>query len=68
MACDICGKKGCDLVDLRDSYKTDDIQQICHGCEYTVNKHLFKLKNSTHRILCDWMKRFMAQLKGGEKC
>jgi hypothetical protein len=32
MACDICGKRGWQLVDLLDSHKTPESHQICDEC------------------------------------
>jgi hypothetical protein len=32
MACDLCGKRGTDLIPLLDSYKTEEVQSICASC------------------------------------
>jgi hypothetical protein len=64
MACDICGKTGTPLTDLLDSYKTDDIQQVCDGCAKAINKHVSKIRVVTTNIHFDLAKRFMRALKG----
>ena len=63
MACDICGKKGSVLIDLRDCYKSDDVHQVCSDCEAVLNDHLSKLRKVTHNILVGWMKRFISEKK-----
>jgi len=63
MACDICGKVGIETVTLLDSYQTNTIKVICPECEKVVNSHLSKVRSVTHNILCDLMKRFMANRK-----
>lgn len=64
MACDMCGKTGTPLVDLVNSYKTNEIAVICHDCERVVNKQLNKVRQVTSNILVDTMKRFMLNRKG----
>ena len=60
MACDMCGKKGASLQNVRDCYATDDIQQICDDCVVDVNVHLDKLRGIgrtfTQRMLQKFMK------------
>jgi|LGOV01.1.fsa_nt_gb protein-arginine kinase activator protein McsA len=63
MACDICGKTGTHLEDLMDSYKTDDIQQICSDCSSKVNKHLWKLRDMTSKMNQSFLKKLMGNLK-----
>lgn len=64
MACDLCGKTGTELIALRDSYKSDEIQQICPGCEEVVNKHLRKVQSVAANIVGDLMRRFMRRRAG----
>ncbi len=59
MACDICGKRGCQLVDLLDSHKTAEIHQVCDECRQVLDVHKRKLQAVTTNILLDWFKRFM---------
>jgi ribosome-binding protein aMBF1 (putative translation factor) len=59
MACDICGKTGTHLVDLTNTYKTAEIQQVCPDCEKVLNKHVAKLRSVTGNILVDWMRTFI---------
>ena len=59
MACDMCGKKGCELVKLRDCYQTDDVKDVCTDCCTVIDKHLSKLRMVTHNILVDTLRRFI---------
>lgn len=63
MACDLCGKTGTHLTDLRDIYKSDSIQAICPDCEATINKQLRKIQNVTTDIQISLFKRFMQMLR-----
>lgn len=63
MACDICGKTGTRLVDLRECYQTDDIQQICPECETIVNRQHSKLLSFVLKIKEDLFKRFLRERK-----
>jgi len=63
VACDICGKTGAYLEDIRDIYKTDSIQNICSECSSEVNGHLSKLRVMTYEIQQHWLKKFMQNMK-----
>lgn len=63
MACDICGKTGTPLVDLLDSYKTNEIQSICPTCEKIVNDQKRKLQSWTSTLLFRLLKQFMQKRK-----
>ena len=63
MACDICGKTGTPLSDLREIYQTDDIKAICHDCEKVVNKQLNSIQSMTGRLQRALLKRFMGERK-----
>jgi len=63
MACDICGKTGTSLSDLREIYQTDDIKSICPDCEKVVNKQLNSIQSVTGRLQCVLLKRFMGERK-----
>ena len=63
MACDICGKTGTSLSDLREIYQTDDIKSICPDSETGVNKQLNSLQTMTGRLQCVLPKRFMGERK-----
>lgn len=67
MACDICGKKGTPLNDLRSVYQTPDIQAICNDCETDINKRLRSIQDMTTKMQCDLLKRFMFWRKEGAK-
>ncbi len=66
MACDICGKTGCNLVPLNSDYQTDDIQQICSSCASLVNDHLWKLRTQSQKMNSIGLQLFMCTLKGTE--
>lgn len=63
MACDICGKKGVNLEDVKPQYKTDDIQQVCDSCIGKLNKQLFKLREINRKLNETWIKSFAINLK-----
>lgn len=63
MACDICGKTGVTLVDLRANYQTEHIKQVCSECESTVNDHLWELRRLSAKMNERWFKRFIINLK-----
>jgi hypothetical protein len=63
MACDICGKTGTPLSDLREIYQTDDIKSICHDCEKVVNKQLGSIQSMTGRLQRVLLKRFIGERK-----
>lgn len=64
MACDICGKTGTYLTDLRDIYQTEDIKQMCPECGKIVNKQLGKIQSMTGKMQRSLLKNFMKVLKG----
>lgn len=59
MACDICGKTGTSLNDLRPVYASPDIKSICPGCEKVVNRQLSKIQTVTSNMVIDLLKRFI---------
>lgn len=61
MACDICGKTGTTLADLRESYQTADIKAICPECESIVNNKREKLLTVVLNMLSVLLKRFMVE-------
>lgn len=61
MACDLCGKRGCYLNDLRDCYKTDEVQQICDECMREVNEQHRKTQKWAFALLERFMKRFLTE-------
>ena len=63
MNCDMCNKDAIYLDDLRDEYKTDDMQKICSDCSYLVNRQMDSVRKVTHNIFKTTIKRFMANLK-----
>ncbi len=63
MACDICGETGTYLVYINAGYKTDDIQQICSGCEKKVSDQLWKIREVTKRLDENWLKTFMRHMR-----
>lgn len=69
MACDICGKRGTPLNDLRSIYQTDDIKSICPECEKVVNGKLSALQKWTSTLIRRLLKLFIreraAQAKQG---
>lgn len=68
MACDICGNNRDQLTDLLPAYRTNEIAQICPGCERTINKHHSKLQTMLlARMLPELLQRFMRGLKRKNK-
>jgi lipoate-protein ligase B len=63
MACDICGKTGTQLCNLRESYQTQDVKQVCEDCREDLDKQLSRIKGVTTNIVIDWMKRFITNRK-----
>ena len=63
MACDICGKTGTPLSDLREIYQTDEIKVMCPECEKIVNKQLCSIQSMTGRLQRALLKRFMGERK-----
>jgi len=63
MACDICGKTGTSLSDLRSAYATSDIKSICPDCEKVVNRQLSKIQTVTSRMVIDLLKRFICGMR-----
>jgi hypothetical protein len=48
LQCDICSKQVQSkflLYNLREIYQTEDIVQVCEGCEYIINRQLQKLQD-----------------------
>jgi hypothetical protein len=48
MACDICGKTGRNLEQLRDCYQLKEIKEVCDSCKTKLNKQLSKLQRNMH--------------------
>jgi hypothetical protein len=63
MACDICGKTGTPLSDLREIYQTDEIKVMCPDCEKVVNKQLRSIQDMTGRMQRALLKLFMGERK-----
>ena len=63
MGCDICGKSGVYLQDLKAPFQTEDIKEICDDCNRQLTKHNQKLHDLTFKIKQRWIKTFMAHLK-----
>ena len=61
--CDICGKDDSYFQSVLDSYKTEDIKEVCHECADEINNHLMKLRKITQKMNVCWLKRFMRNLK-----
>lgn len=63
MACDICGKTGTTLNDLRGIYQTEHIKAICPECEQVVNKKLSAIQIMLGLQQRDLLKRFLQMLR-----
>lgn len=63
MACDICGKTGTRLEDLREIYQTEHIKVMCPDCEKVVNKQLRSIQDMTTRMQQALLKLFMRERK-----
>jgi len=64
MACDICDAKGTTLTDLRDDYKTADIQQVCPDCARLVNDKVWKIREMLDGVMKTLVRRFMTERRG----
>jgi hypothetical protein len=67
MACDICGKKGVRLEEIREIYKTADVQDICDECMGIINKQLSKIRSSCVNAQTSLLKQFMMVFKMGKQ-
>ncbi len=63
MACDLCGKVGCELEAIREFYATEDIQHVCPACTKVLNAQVMKLQSWTARLQQALMRRFMTERK-----
>lgn len=61
MACDICGKIGTTLNDLRPIYQTEEIKSICPDCEEAVNGKLSALQKWSSTLIQRLLKLFMRE-------
>lgn len=61
MACDLCNKRGRELVDVTRDYQTEEVQAVCSDCATLLNDHLWKIRALNHNILIIWMKKFIAE-------
>ena len=52
------------LEQIRDFYKTDDIQHICPACAKVLNKQVMKLQSWTAQLQQALLRRFMRERKG----
>jgi hypothetical protein len=59
MACDLCGKKGVALIDLREQYKTEDVAAICPDCERIINKQLRKVQDFAFNLIPKLMRQYL---------
>ena len=57
--CDVCLEKTDDLVDLLESHRTMEINEVCQPCRKVLDFHKSKLQTVTSSLLLDWFKRFM---------
>jgi hypothetical protein len=68
MACDLCGKVGVEMVDLRDQYKSELIAQVCDPCRKELDAQLWKIRGVatkwTDGIFKRWMHNRKADLSG----
>jgi hypothetical protein len=63
MACDICDKKGTELINLVADYQTKDIACVCPECASRVNDHLWKLRAMSRKQENIFLKIFMKENK-----
>lgn len=63
MACDICGNNDEPLEQLTTDYQTDDIKQVCPKCLDGVSRLHSRLQDMPLPIVCDALKRYMANKK-----
>lgn len=59
MACDLCGRTGTHLVDLRDEYKVDGIAAMCSECERVVNRENMRAWALASRLRIRITKRYL---------
>lgn len=60
--CDICHKTSPYVNELLNSYKTDEIEDVCDDCNRIINKQLRKIKLVTVKITIDLFKKYMRGL------
>lgn len=63
MACDICGKTGTSLNNLRDCFQTKDIKSICRDCENIVNPTRDKIWMMANQMHMTLLQRFITEMK-----
>lgn len=61
MSCDICGKTGTYLLDVRDVFQTEHIKVICPDCDKAVTKRTNKILEWALNIRVQLTKRFMIE-------
>ena len=63
MSCDICGKVGVPLQQLRKEFHTEYISDVCKDCERIINPKrdkIYLFANSMHYTL---VKEFITEMK-----
>lgn len=63
MACDICGRTGIPLVDIRVEYQTPTIVSICSHCNKLVSDHMSEVKGEHSKLLQESTKLFMQSIR-----
>lgn len=61
MACDICGKRGTSLAELRSVYQTDEIKAVCPDCEKVINGKLSALQKWASTAVRQLLKLFIRE-------
>ena len=63
MACDMCGKTGVSLEQLKSEYQTDKISDLCSDCIRLTNKHLWEVRKLSAKFNQNAIQRFMAEFR-----
>ena len=63
MSCDVCGKVGEELIELKKEYKTEDIHHACLDCIRVIEDYLTGLRVATDNRFSARVKKFMLNMK-----
>lgn len=61
MSCDICGKTGTYLYDVREVFQTERIKVMCPDCDKVVTKRTNKILEWALNVRVQLTKRFMIE-------
>ena len=59
MACDVCGKAVSETAALNDTYRTDEIKQVCSSCEKQITDFMWKARKLSNSFVFNLVKEMM---------